>query len=106
MVRRELPAHVQQARADAVSSRPKFQPGDKARLGGSNSRPLPTDYPWLRRGRVVTIAEVHNHADYLGRRHLQYLIRGHRGRQDALLPSYYLRRVNERDRAKRKGAKE
>jgi hypothetical protein len=80
---------------------PKFRPGDTARIGGKG-RPLPACYPWLCRGRKVKIAGG------FGRTkggHIEYLIRGRRGRPDLILASYDMRRPDERDRAPGAGRK-
>jgi hypothetical protein len=84
----------------------KFRPGDIARVGGLSQRPTPACYRWLKRGRLVVVKGI------VGRTkggHIEYLIAGRRGRPDARLASYELRRPNERDRATgagRRAAKE
>ena len=88
------------ARTTQMGRPAKFRIGDLARLGGINARPLPADYWWARRGRIVRIAATYQNAGYFGRGHVEYLIRGRRGRPDLLLPSYHLRRIEDRDRAR------
>lgn len=78
-----------------VTARYKFRPGDLARVGGKGRR-LPACYPWLHRGRVVRVLAI---AGRTKGGHIEYLIAGRRGRPDARLASYELRRVEERDRA-------
>lgn len=79
----------------------KFRPGDPARVGGKGRR-MPACYPWLKRGRLVVVNSI------VGRTkggHIEYLIAGRRGRPDARLASYELRRPEERDRASGGGRK-
>ncbi len=78
-----------------VTARFKFHPGDLARVGGK-SRHLPACYPWLKRGRLVRVLAI---AGRTKGGHIEYLIAGRRGRPDARLASYELRRPEERDRA-------
>ena len=72
----------------------KFDAGDLARLGGPDGRKPP--YPWARVGRKVKIAGVipGSHG-----RHCEYLIAGRRGSGSYAVPSYALRRLDERLRA-------
>lgn len=75
----------------------KFEKGDRVRLGGADGRDLPTEYPWLRRGRVVTVAGVFSQGrgKQYGTRNLLYMIQGRRGYPDVFLPGYHLRRVDQ-----------
>ena len=75
----------------------KFNPGDRARVGGLSQRPTPACYPWLKRGRLVVVKGIVRRCEHGG--HIEYLIAGRRGRPDARLASYELRRPSERDRA-------
>ena len=78
--------------------KPKFKVGDLVRIGGTSGRLTP--YTWIKRGRIVKVKAVIR-ADWLGRRHLGYIIQGRRGRQDVVLASYELRRLEERSPAGR-----
>ena len=81
----------------------KFQPGDHARVGGLSQRPTPACYPWLKRGRLVVVKGIVQRCRHGG--HIEYVIAGRRGRPDARLMGYELRRPNERDRAAGAGRK-
>lgn len=80
--------------------KPKFEVGQLVRLGGVKPRALP--YEWVRRGRVVRVKAVVK-ADWLGRRHLGYVIQGRRGKPNLVLASYELREVSQRSKAGRPG---
>ena len=72
----------------------KFSPGDLARIGGKH-RPTPKYYPWLRTGRLVRIQGV---AGKTRGGHLEYQIKSTWAGPYSV-PSYDLRRVDERLRA-------
>jgi len=73
----------------------KFNAGDLARLGGPDGRKPP--YPWARVGRVVKIQGIARRAKHQG--HCEYLIAGRHGVGPYAVPSYALRRLDERLRA-------